>query len=186
MRELDRRIAMLRLRLAEVNAREEQIRALQRQFRSQMDRLMDFAIYEHADLGSSLAMAAEVEGRLAEANRTLAHLERIKARGQEELDALLLTSSIETAKADIAELETQLKQLDAEIDRVGAHGSGAIGVGGEDPGRLADLRARHDRMNAEIKRLRQAISEASDEAARAVAERATRTGPLGGQQNVSS
>ncbi len=175
MRELDRRIATLRLRLAEISAREDQIRSVQRQFRSQLDKLMDFAIYDRGDLGSALSMAEEVDGRLAQAERTLRHLETIKARGKEELDALLLTGSIEAAKADVAELESQIRDLDAEIGRLQQYPSGDVeGTPGEGVGKLTELRARHDGLDAEIRRLRQAISEASDEAARAVAERASR------------
>lgn len=175
VRELDRRIATLRLRLAEINAREDQIHSLQRQFRSQLDKLMDFAVYDRGDLGSALSMAEEVDGRLAQAERTLRYLETIRARGQEELDALLLTGSIEAAKADVAELESQMRDLDAEIGRLQQYSSGDVeGAPGQEAGKLTELRARHEGLDAEIKRLRQAISEASDEAARAVAERASR------------
>ncbi len=177
MRELDRRIATLRLRLAEVNAREDQVRVVQRQFRAQIDRLMDFAIYDRGDLDSALSMAEEVTTRLEQTDTTLRHLETIKARGQEELNALLITSSIEAAKADVAELETQIKDLDAEMGRLQqlAPGEDPISAAEEDR-KLAELRARHEGLDSEIRRLRHAISEASDEAARAVADRARRAG----------
>jgi predicted nucleic acid-binding Zn-ribbon protein len=175
MRELDRRIAILRLRLAEVSARQEQIKALQRQYKSQLDRLVDFAIYERSDLDSALSMAGEIDTRLADAERTLHHLESIKARGKRELDALLLTGSIEAAKADVAELETQLHQLDDEMGRLRQATPGAISPA--EPrvdDRLDSLRAQHEKIETEIRRLRQTISEASDEAARTVAERTSR------------
>lgn len=172
MRELDRRIATLRQRLAEVAAREDQVWALQRQFRSQMERLMDFAVYDRGDLNSALSMAEEVDTRLLQAERTLVHLRKIRARGQEELNALLITSSIEAAKADVAELETQIQQLDVEIGRLQQTAADAEILPQErSEDRLAQLRAQHDRLEVEIRRLRQAISEASDEAARTVAER---------------
>ena len=173
MRELDRRIAILRLRLAEINAREEQVRATQRQFRGQIDRLMDFAIYDHGDLDSALSMAGEVDSRLTQTELTLRHLETIRGRGQEELKALLLTRSVEQAKAGVAELESQLRDLDAEIGSLqlseGEPGTEELRVSAS---KLEDLRARHDQIDAEIHRLRQTISAASDEAARAVSERA--------------
>lgn len=178
MRELDRRIAMLRLRLAEISAREDQVRSLQRQFRGQLERLMDFAIYDRGDLDTALSMAEDVESRLNESERTLGHLLAIKSRGQDELNALLLTSSIEAAKTDIAELETQVNRLDEEIESLGHNASGrepVVQKEGED--RLSQLRAQHDKLDGEIRRLRQAISEASDAAARTVAERTRHASP---------
>jgi len=178
MRELDRRIATLRLRLAEISAREDQIRSLQRQFRGQLERLMDFAIFDRGDLDSALSMAEDVESRLDLSERTLGHLLAIKSRGQHELNALLLTSSIEAAKADIAELETRLNRLDEEIEGLGETATGrepATQVEGED--RLVQLRAQHDQVLDEIRRLRQDISEASDAAARTVSERTSQASP---------
>lgn len=176
MRELDRRIAILRLRLAEISAREEQIQALKRQYKSQLDKLMDFAIYERADLDTALSMAGEVDSRLAAADRTLVHLETIKARGKAELDALLLTGSIEAAKADVAELETRLGQLDQELARLenaASVGGAPSEAGGDDA--LRQMKAQRQALSAEIRRLRNVISEASDEAARTVAERTRRS-----------
>lgn len=177
MRELDRRIATLRLRLAEISAREEQIRSLQRQYRSQLDKLMDFAIYERGDLGSALSMADEVDSRLAEADRTLGYLKTIQARGKEELEALLLTSSIEAAKADVAELEAQIRQLDDEMGSIqGGTESERRPAAPAPKERLAQLRAEHEKLEAEVQRLRHDISEASDEAARTVSGRARSAG----------
>ncbi len=164
MRELDRRIATLRLRLAEIGAREEQTRALKRQFKAQLDKLMDFAIYDRGDLDSALSMATEVDSRLAAADRTLAHLETIKARGKAELEALLLTGSVEAAKANVAELETRLRQVEEDIRRA---------VAGDDTS-LSQMQAQRDALTTEVRRLRNIISEASEEAARTVAERARR------------
>lgn len=177
MRELDRRIATLRLRLAEIKAREDQIAALQNQLRGQLDRLMDFAVFERGDLDTALSMAEDVESRISQADRILGHLLTIKTRGQEELDALLLTGSIEAAKANVAELETQLYQLDAEIGEIHeatANREPEFQPHGDD--RLTQLRAQHDRLNDEVRRLRQAISDASEEAARSVSRRASRAG----------
>lgn len=175
MRELDRRIGTLKLRLAEIGAREEQVRSLQRQFRGQLERLMDFAIYDHGDLGSALSMADEVDSRLRHTEMTLRHLETIRVRGQEELNALLLTRSVEGAKSDVADLEAQLRDLDAEIERIReTRVAEEVGRPPSDGGKLDDLLTRHDQIGAEIRRLRGVISEASEEAARAVSERASR------------
>jgi len=175
MRELDKRIANLRLRLAEIRSRQEQLTALRRQFRAQLDRVLDFAVYERGDLDSALSMAEDVDTRLTQTEHTIRHLEVIRARCQEELDALLLTSSIETAKTELAELETRLRELEVQMGEakgappvpsgIGAH---AVEGGGAD---RATLETEHRRIDAEIRRLRQTISEASEQAARAVSTR---------------
>jgi hypothetical protein len=142
---------------------------------------MDFAIFERGDLDSALSMAEDVDSRLGQADRMLGHLQTIKTRGQEELNALLLTGSIEAAKANVAELETQLYQLDAEIEEIDLGDSGpepSIVAGDED--RLTRLRAQHERLDGEVRRLKQAISEASEEAARSVARRGSRERPGSG------
>ncbi len=175
MHELDKRIANLRLRLAEIRSRQEQLTAMQRQFRAQLDRVLDFAVYERGDLDSAISMASEVDVRLAETERTMRHLATIRARCQEELDALLLTSSIETAKAELAELETRLRNLEAEIEELqkvpAIEGEGQLPAEGGKETRGAQLQIERDHLEEEIKQLRRTISQASDQAARAVSER---------------
>ncbi len=141
MREIDRRIASLRLRLAEVSAREDQLKALQRQFKGQLEKVTEYAVYDRGDLDAALAAAEEVEARLRQTESTLRHLGIIRARGQEELDALLLTRSIEVAKTDLAELEERLREMEAELERVRAAGEEP-----ENRQRQAELQVEHTRI----------------------------------------
>jgi hypothetical protein len=151
MQQLDRRIATLRLRLAEIRSQEDKMRALQRQFSAQVDKVVEFAIRENSDLEGALNMLGEVDARQDQAERALRHLAAIRARAQEELDALVLTRSIEIAKAELAALEEERRHLEVQ----GNHE------------RLPDL-------DADIRRLRQKISDASEEAARTVSARLRR------------
>ncbi len=167
MRELDRRIATLRLRLAEISSREEQLRGLQRQFRGQLERITDFAVYQNGDLGSALSMAEEVDTRLAQTERTLHHLNAIRARVREELDALLLTRGVDAARSELAKLESQRQALEEELAALdqGTPLPLTAQTGGE---RRAELESQLAQIDAEMARLRRTISEASDAAARAV------------------
>ena len=172
MKQLDNRISMLRLRLAEVKAREEQLAALHRQFGAQMNRIVDFAVYERSDLDAALSMIDDVETRQRQTDRMMHHLEAIKGRIQEELNALILTRDVESAKVALAEMEERSQQLEAEIQE--AEGEDSKGIPG--PGHSEGKQTRRSRLEgqraeaeAEVRRLRQVISDASEEAARAVA-----------------
>ena len=171
MRELDKRIANLRLRLAEIRSRQEQMVALERQFRAQLDKVLDFAVYERGDLDSALSMAEDIDTRLGGVSRASRHLETIRVRCQEELDALLLTSSIETAKAELAELEGRLREVESEMagqKTLVATGQPEDRAEEEAETRRSRLALEHARIDAEIKQLRRTISEASDQAAKRV------------------
>jgi cell division protein FtsB len=185
MRELDRRIASLRLRLAEISAREEQLKALRQQFRVQLDKVMEFAVYGRGDLNAALSAAEEVDTRLIETERTLRHLVAIRSKGKEELDTLLLTRSIEAAKADLVELETRRQEVEEELRGLqlaevpGAPTAIHLQEAGAPPtphlAKRAELEAQHAHLESEIRRLHQTISDASDEAARNLSAR-TRQG----------
>lgn len=173
MKELDRRIATLRLRLAEVSSRQEQLRILRRQFRTQLERLTDFAVLERGDLDSAISMADDVDQRLAQTERSLRYLDSVRTRGQEELDALLLTRSIEAAKAELTELESRLDQVTGELRSASAR----VPASGQDLGTAGtpateSLLGEQAKLEAEVTRLRRVISNASEQAARAVSERA--------------
>jgi chromosome segregation ATPase len=176
MQQLDRRIATLRLRLAEIRAREDQHRGLLRQFRSQMDRVVDFAARDESDLDAAISMLDEVDTRYVHVERALRHLGTIRAKAQEELDALVLTRSIEVAKQELAGLEEERQRLEAEIRQ------GDSSAGHAEPSPRGEQQAEEppaDRLpalEAEIRRLRKRISDASEEAARKVSSRLRETG----------
>ena len=170
MRQLDKRIVTLRLRLAEISSREEQLKALRRQFKAQVEKVAEFALYENGDLDAALSMADEVDTRRVQTEGTLRNLDAIKARCKEELQALLLTKSIETAKTELTELETRRRELDAEIERLREEEPAQPEPEGGEP-RTVVLERQRAEIEAEIRRLRAVIDEASDQAGRAVSSR---------------
>ncbi|MCS7206512.1 MAG: hypothetical protein NZ951_01025 [Dehalococcoidia bacterium] len=139
--EIHRAIAHLRLLIADLQGREEALRAACQQFRVQVRRLSRRALYGATSLDLSLASIGEVEERLETAEKTLARIVRLKQQAQEELHALQLTLSIEEAKGQLAELQARLRAGDTDIT-----------------------------LSAEVHRLEAFIAERSQQAARTIAQ----------------
>jgi len=158
MQELDRRIASLKLRLAEIEACEQSFRALRHQYRQQLRRAVDIAIWAEHPLDVALAAADEVRGRLDAAERSLDHLRRIRARAEDELRTLRLTRSVDDAKRQLADLQRRRRELVAAVD-------GPTGT----PDLPSDAAGTVRQIDAEIDRLHRLIEEASEEAARHIA-----------------
>src|SRR5262249_51262525 len=120
MQELDRRVTSLKLRLAEIEAREQSVIGLRRQYRQQIKRSVEYAIWAESHLDMALNVAEDVYQKLAQVETTLKHLGAIKARAQDELHTLLLTRSVEDAKAQLSGLERRRQELAEEIERLGS------------------------------------------------------------------
>ncbi len=159
MQEIDRRMALLRLMLADITAREAQSRANEQQLRAQHQRIIDFAVQRNAGVGNALALLAETEARLAQETMTLRHLEALRRRAQSELDALLLTRRVSDAQQRLAELEARRRELTQPAATTPA---------------AAPPEARHSsevaEIDAEMAELKTLIEDASASAARALAE----------------
>jgi len=150
--ELDNAIARLRMFLAEVAAKEKQLDAMARQFRQQLSRASQRALYAHMPLEASLSVMGEIEERLAGAEVERKHLNAIKRRAQVELEAVQVTKRVEEAKQTLADLQAR-----------------AQGASQQDQETLAEIHA-----------LEQFINEYSQRAGRAITdiarERASQTG----------
>lgn len=164
MQEMDRRIASLKLRLAEIASREQALRDLRRQYRQQIDRSIEYAIWAESHLDTALGIASDVEVKLRDVEAGVQHLEAIKARAQEELHTLLLTRSVEDARTQLAQLEERRRALAAEIEQRG-----------EATPPRSDLADESREVSDEIRRLRRMIDDASDEAARHISNRVKRS-----------
>ena len=99
--------ARLRLLLAEIIGREEQLDGLVRQFRTQLNRLPRQAIYSRTTLDAAMAAMSEIQERLDHTLMTRQHLEAIKQRASSEFTALELTQQVEQAKDALAELKSK-------------------------------------------------------------------------------
>lgn len=158
MQELDRRVAMLRLLLADLTARRQQTEDGRAQLRTQIERLVEFTVRRNAAVGNALAAMADVEERLARAEADLRHIELLRRRAQDELDALLVTRGVAEAQARLAELERRGADLRTAAPSAGTDAAAAAS---------AEL----GEIEAEMAELRAAIEAASAAAARALTER---------------
>jgi hypothetical protein len=150
LKKLDLTIARLRLLLADISARETALENQRRTFRDQHNKLITFSMYGDSSLDSALTMLADVQERLTAIDGTSQSLAAIRKRTEIELESLQLTKGIEEAKVLLQEL--QAKQ--------------------NGPFDAADA-LKPEEIQAEIRRLRTLINEASERAAQNI-ERATR------------
>ena len=105
MVQLRQATARLRLFLAEIKSREEQLDGMVRQFQTQLDRLPRQAIYGRTTLDLALSAMAEIQERLDHTRVTRQHLLAIKQKAADELRALELTQQVEEAKEALRDLK---------------------------------------------------------------------------------
>lgn len=154
MQEMDRRVGILRLLLADLSARRQQTEDARVQLQAQIGRLVEFTVRRNGTVGNALAAMADVDERLARAAADLRHIELLRRRAQDELDALLVTRQVADARARLAQLEGRRSVL---------LGADAVPTGATPPAELAEI-------EAEMAELRATIEAASDAAARALTE----------------
>ncbi|GAC1327325.1 MAG: hypothetical protein NVSMB2_26740 [Chloroflexota bacterium] len=151
LKKIDLTIARLRLLLADVTAREAQLEDQRRTCREQHHKLVTFSLYGDSSLDSVLAMLADVQERLNSLDARAASLVAIRTRAENELESLQLTKGIEEAKVLLSQLQArQTEPLDP-----------------------ADALSPQE-IQAEIRRLRALINEASERAAQNIGRSARR------------
>jgi len=154
MQEMDRRVGLLRLLLADISDRERRAGEALRQLRGQRTRIVDFTVQFNGGVANALGALREVEEQISLQEMTVRHLGLLRQRARSELDALLVTRSVADARARLAELERRRDELMA------------VRPAGDAPeGELAAI-------EAEITELRADINAASEAAARALTEEA--------------
>jgi hypothetical protein len=179
MQELDKRIGLLRLLLADVDAREQQRAELSKQYRLQLQHIVEVTVVQTGDPGAALAAMHEVEERLAEVERTGRHLGLMRARAATELEALLLTRRVAEAQAQLAELEARQQDVNAQLARL--RPAQAVAAGDAPPPaegsaaappemseEEAALHALNEEVQRDIARLHRLILDASERAARTI------------------
>ncbi len=167
MHEIDRRIGLTRLLLADIATRIAQKEETAREYEVQMRRIVEATVIHAGDVGQGLAAMAEVEERLAEVAVTHRHLARLRERATRELEALLLTKRVADATAQIAELESRRATLQEQLAALGAP-EPAPAAGAADADEAEALRALNAQVSAQIAALQRLISEVSQRAARSI------------------
>jgi len=109
MSQLDEAMAALRIGLATVQHKEQQLELMINQFRAQVRRLPRQVIYGKTPLEVSLSAFAEIEERLADALATRRRLLAIKKTALEELEALELIKRVDEARRSLADLRQRLQ-----------------------------------------------------------------------------
>ncbi len=120
MGQIDSAVAKLRLFLAELNNKENHLDAQLRQFRQQMNRAPQQALYAHLPLEASLNVMSEVQERLDRIETERKHLLMIKERANRELEALQLTRRVEDAKDTLAKLQSLRPKESETISKIEA------------------------------------------------------------------
>ena len=123
--QLEQAMANLRLSLAEIRAKEDQLDAQINQFQTQLRRLPRQVVYGQTSLELSLTAMGEIEERLDDAVANRRRLLAIKDTATQELEALQLLKRVDEARSKLAglnsgattgeDVETEIRQLEAFI-----------------------------------------------------------------------
>jgi chromosome segregation ATPase len=169
VQEVDKRIGLLRLLLADLHAKQARLSEMEDQYRAQLARIVDFVVYREGDAASALSLMAEVQTKLDEVVMSAGHVNLIVEKAQVELDVLSLTKSVAEARSQLAELERRQQELSERLQPMSA------GFDASEPtheGAAVDeirrIRDEVEAVSGEISRLNNLISEASEQAARTI------------------
>ena len=134
--QLEKAMANLRIGLAEMQNKEEQLDAQISQFKQQLRRVPRQAMYGQASLDASLAAMGEIEERLADAEAVRRRLLQIKAAATRELEALVVLKQVDEAKTKLSQLKrsmstdqgtlAEIRQLEEFVAVQGARAGQAI------------------------------------------------------------
>ena len=105
--QLQQAMAALRMSLAEIRHKEEQLEATISQFRTQLRRLPRQTIYGRAPLDSILSAMGEVDERLQDAEDNRRRLQTVKKAALDELAALESVHQVDEARKSLAQLKQQ-------------------------------------------------------------------------------
>ena len=105
--QLEKSLAVLRMGLAEIEHKEQQLNAQIGQFRAQLLRVPRQVIYGAAGLEAALAAMGEIEERLADAEAVRRRLRLIKNAAAQELESLLVLKRVDEARANLSAMQRQ-------------------------------------------------------------------------------
>ena len=104
--QLEQAMATLRLGVAEMRAKEDQLDALVSQFQTQLRRLPRQVVYGQTSLELSLTAMGEIEERLDDTLANRRRLLAIKDTATQELEALQLLKRVDEARSKLAGLKS--------------------------------------------------------------------------------
>lgn len=105
MPQMQQAISNLRLLLASVRAKDEELEALARQFRRQLERAPRYSIQGGNPLEVTLNLMGEIQERLDDVEAQRKHLAMVRKQVEAELVALSITDKIAQAKDELAQLK---------------------------------------------------------------------------------
>ena len=114
--QLQQAMAVLRLSLAEIRHKEEQLDASIAQFRTQLRRLPRQTIYGRAPLDMALSAMGEIEERLQDAEENRRRVLSIKQAAMDELAALESVQQVDEARKALAQLKQQAGRTPSDDD----------------------------------------------------------------------
>ena len=116
MPQMQQAISNLRLLLASVRAKDDELEALARQFRRQLERAPRYAIQGGNSLDVTLNLMGEIQERLDDVEAQRKHLAAVRRQVESELVALNITEKISQAKDELARLR-ESHQAGNEVDQ---------------------------------------------------------------------
>ena len=116
MPEMQKAMSRLRFVLAAIKGKEQELEGLSRQFRRQLRRAPNHAIQGGNSLEATVSIMEEIQERLDHVEESRKHVDSIKKRAQDELQALDLTDKIEQAKSELASVKARGE--DARQDKI--------------------------------------------------------------------
>ena len=116
MPQMQQAISRLRLLLASVRAKEDELDALARQFRRQLERAPRYAIHGGNPIEVTLNLMGEIQERLDVVERQRGHLAAIRRQAETELEALNITERVSKAKEELSQLRRKSRNAGEEVD----------------------------------------------------------------------
>ncbi len=173
MQELDVRIGLLRLLLADIEGKQAQLLDMEKQYRVQLTRVVEFVVYREGNLDNALGLMSEVQGKLNEVLETSTHLGMVAGKAVIELEVLNLTKRVSEARSQLLELEQRRQKLSEKLEHA-VGGEGSEQTYSLEPAQVDTIKSINDEVEAvveEIERLNTLITEASVRAAQTVQSR---------------
>ena len=115
--QMQQAISRLRLLLASVRAKDDELEALARQFQRQLARAPRYAVQGGNPLEITLNLMGEIQERLDNVERQRKHLASIRGQAEAELQALNITERIAQAKSELSELRSSAHASHPETAR---------------------------------------------------------------------